>query len=368
MVNGRDQPGRTTKAGAKVPHFYWEEIKMNVNKLYALATTAAVALGAGTATAADIELKLSHFLPSVHGLQTEILGPWVEALNAKTDEEIEVEIFSAGSSFGNITRQLDQVQSGVIDIAVGLAAVPRDRLPRTEMVDMPLMTDNRSALNKAVWDITPTYLAQEYKGLKLLGFMNDCAVMHARDKELDSLEALKGMRVRVPSVLAAEMMAAVGAIPVTMPSPEVYESMEKGVIDGVVTVWDFISALKFHEVTQSHLDDIAVCGTMWFAMNERKYNSLPEGVRRAIDELSGQAFVDSLDVHYEAWETAGKAAARDAGHAIYKLSEEEKAEWNGLVAPIIEKRLQEVEAKGVTDIRAAYDALVKAIAVRSGAN
>lgn len=339
---------------------------MKIHKLSALAATAVITFSAATASAADIELKLSHFLPSVHGMQTEILEPWIEALNEKTEEDVEVEIFSAGSSFGNITRQLDQVQSGVIDIAIGLAAVPRDRLPRTELVDMPLMTDDRSALNKAVWDIAPQYLEQEYKGLKLLGFMNDCAVMHARDKELDSLEALKGMRVRVPSVLAAEMMSAVGAVPVTMPSPEVYENMEKGVIDGVITVWDFVSALKFDEVTQSHLDNIAVCGTMWFAMNKRKYDSLPEDVRQAIDDLSGQAFIDSLDPHYEAWEAAGKAAARDAGHKIYTLSDAERAKWAALVEPIIEKRLQDVEAKGVTDIRDAYQALVDAIAARSG--
>ncbi|MAW85799.1 MAG: C4-dicarboxylate ABC transporter [Phyllobacteriaceae bacterium] len=334
----------------------------------ALAASISAMLATGSAMAADVELKLSHFLPSVHGLQTEILEPWAKALDEKTATSVEVEIFSAGSSFGNIARQLDQVQAGVIDIAVGLAAVPRDRLPRTELVDMPLMAENRSALNKAVWDITADHLSRDYKGLKLLGFFNDCAVLHARDKELDSLAALEGMRVRVPSVLGAKMLSAVGAIPVTMPSPEVYENMEKGVIDGVITVWDFISTLKFHEVTKSHLDNVAVCGTMWFAMNERKYDSLPEDVRAAIDELSGQTLIDSLDPLYEQWEAAGKAAATDAGHKIYKLSPDEQARWATLVEPIIEERLKEVEAMGVSDIREAYSALTEAIARREGEN
>lgn len=338
---------------------------MTINRLSVLVTTAAVTCGASTALAADIELKLSHFLPSVHGMQTEILEPWIEALNDRTEDEVEVEIFSAGSSFGNITRQLDQVQSGVIDIAIGLAAVPRDRLPRTELVDMPLIAEDRSALNKALWDVTPEYVQKDYKGLKLIGFLNDCAVVHSREKEIDSLAALEGMRLRVPSVLGAKMVSTVGAIPVTMPSPEVYENMEKGVIDGFTAPWDFVSTLKFDEVTRSHLDNIALCGTMWFAMNQRKFDSLPDDVKVAIDELSGDAFVASLDSHYEAWELAGQQAAKAEGHSIYTLSEEDQAHWNALVEPIIEERLQEVEAMGVTDIRDAYDALVDAIAARS---
>ena len=87
----------------------------------ALAASISAMLATGSAMAADVELKLSHFLPSVHGLQTEILEPWAKALDEKTATSVEVEIFSAGSSFGNIARQLDQVQAGVIDIAVGLA-------------------------------------------------------------------------------------------------------------------------------------------------------------------------------------------------------------------------------------------------------
>lgn len=335
---------------------------MKTMKIAAAATALGVALAGSTALAADIELKLSHFLPSVHGMQTEVLVPWIAALNERTAESLEVEIFSAGSSFGNITRQLDQVQSGVIDLAIGLAAVPRDRLPHTELVDMPLITEDRYALSRALWDITPDYLQQDYKGLKLLGYFNDCAVVHARDRELDSLAALEGMRVRVPSVLGAKMMSAAGAVPVTMPSPEVYENMEKGVIDGMTTVWDFVSALKFDEVTQSHLDNIALCGTMWFAMNQKKFDSLPDDVKTAIDELSGMPFIESLDAKYRAWDAAGRAAAEAAGHSIYKLSDEEHAKWNALVEPIIEERLQEVEAMGVTDIREAYGALLEAIA------
>jgi TRAP-type C4-dicarboxylate transport system substrate-binding protein len=147
-----------------------------------------------------------------------------------------------------------------------------------------------------------------------------------------------------------------------MPSPEVYENMEKGVIDGLTAPWDFVSALKFDEVTQSHLDNIAICGTMWFAMNQNKFDSLPDDVKAAIDELSGMPFIESLDAKYQAWEAAGRAAAEEAGHSVYALSDEDHAKWNALVEPIIEERLQEVEAMGVTDIREAYGALVDAIA------
>jgi|TARA_R110002072_G_scaffold11771_4_gene52545 TRAP-type C4-dicarboxylate transport system substrate-binding protein len=71
---------------------------------FALATSTALTAGAASAT---INLKLSHFVPSAIGLQTEFMEPWARELETCSNGEVEVEIYPAGSALGNIANQFD---------------------------------------------------------------------------------------------------------------------------------------------------------------------------------------------------------------------------------------------------------------------
>lgn len=78
---------------------------MKMKSLIGAAT--ALLMTTSMASAQEIELKLSHFLPSVHGLQKDLPEPWIAQLGEKTDGQVTVAIYPAGSSFGHIARQLD---------------------------------------------------------------------------------------------------------------------------------------------------------------------------------------------------------------------------------------------------------------------
>ena len=72
----------------------------------ALAAVAGLALaGAGPAkqaAAAEINLKLSHFLPPVHGIHTDFIEPWAKQLEACTNGKVAVEIYPGGTQLGNV--------------------------------------------------------------------------------------------------------------------------------------------------------------------------------------------------------------------------------------------------------------------------
>ncbi len=108
---------------------------------------AALALIAGTASAmpvkaADIELKISTMFPSTHFIQTLALEPWAKAIEEKTNGKVHFTFFPAGSALGNATRQFDQVRNGIVDIAVGIPAIPRGRHPRTVLIELPFTVPN----------------------------------------------------------------------------------------------------------------------------------------------------------------------------------------------------------------------------------
>ena len=189
--------------------------------------SAGVAVAATMATAAQAEttLKISHYLPAVHGIHTDFIEPWSKEVSACTDGEIKFEISPAGTQLGNVARQQEQVMAGVVDIANGLTGIPRGRFPRTSLIDMPFLTDDAGAASNALWEIYPDYLAEEYKGLKVLAlYAHNGGLLHTSTKKVETMEDMKGLRIRTPSPAVSEMLSYLGADPQGLPPGEVYEN------------------------------------------------------------------------------------------------------------------------------------------------
>lgn len=307
------------------------------------------------AMAQTIELKLSHFLPSTHPSHRDFLEPWARELEARTNGKVKVTIFPAGSAFGHVEKQLDQVRAGVVDIAHGLTGIPRGRLPRTTIIDMPFLVKTADAASKTLWALYPKWLAPEYKGFKVLALhAHNAGLIHTRDKPIRTMEDLKGLRLRFPSVAIAMMEKHLGATPVGLPPTQVYENLQKGAIDGTVFPYDAISGFKLHEVLGHHLDARVYTTSFYFVMNERKYNSLPADVRKAIDDISGDVLVAKFGDWWNKWDQPGLEAIKAKGNPITTLDDAERAKWREALQPVIKEYLASLKEQGVEDPEGLY--------------
>lgn len=328
----------------------------------ALAAICAIGLGAPAVSAETLNLRVSTGFPSVHDTTTKLMLPWIDELSARSGVEIKAQLYAAGSSLGALDRQLDQVQKGLVDAAVGLAVVPRGRMPRTELGDIPFLGSDSRAVNEGLSSLIDTDLAPDFKGLKLVNVVMDCAVIHTVNTPVKTLDDMKGLRIRVPSALGAETVKAVGAIPVTMPQSEIYESLQRNVIDGAISPWDIISSLKLGEVLNHHTDNILFCGQLWFAFNERKYNAFPDAVKAAFDEIDGEYALNMAQNVYDEGRNAAKEFAREHGNEFHKLSDADIAEWKARMQPAVDAYLAEYEKSRVPNIREIKAHLDEAIA------
>lgn len=315
--------------------------------------------------AQTVELKLSHYLPAVNAISTDFIANWAADVEKRSNGKVKITVFPAGSSFGQIDRQLDQVKSGVVDIAFGLVGVPRDRLPRTELIELPFLTQDRNVANRALWDVAKKDLAPEYQGLKLLALTVDMTHLHTKGKPINTLDDLKGLRIRAPSVTVNKILTDIGAVPVNMPPVQVYENLEKGVIDGTVFAWDPIASYRLSEVLDNHVENVVSAVSFWFAMNDKKYAALPPDVRAAIDAASGDALVPRFDGWFQKWSQAGIDAAKARKSRISKLSDADVQRWKKTSEKVVDDRLAELDGRGVKDARGVYKAMQDAVARHS---
>jgi len=325
-----------------------------MKRLIAAGGLLAFALSASPAAALD--LKRSTFLPSAHFTQKEMLEPWAADLKACTNGEVNVTIFPAGSAFGHVAKQLDQVRAGVVDLSHGLTGIPRGRLPRTTIIDMPFLTKTADSATKTLWALHQGgHMGNEYRGLKVLALhAHNPGKIHTREKKVGSIEDLKGLRIRFPSLAISMMLKHLGGSPVGLPPTQVYENLQKGVIDGTVFPWEAIYAFKLHEVLKYHLDAKVYTTSFYFVMNEKKYKALPANVRGCIDKLSGEAIVNKMGPLWNKYDAPGLKAIQDKGNEIITVGDDKRAEWLTALQPMVDGYLKALKKQGVKDPAALY--------------
>jgi len=338
-------------------------MKSTRNLLVGAALSAAIALGVANDAEARTKLKLSHYLPSVHGIHTDFIVPWTEQVSQCSGGEVEFEVFAAGTQLGNVARQQEQVVAGVVDIAHGLHGIPRGRFPRTSLIDMPFLTDDAGAATHALWQLLPNVLAEEYKGLKVLALhAHNGGLLHTTQKKVETMEDMKGLRLRTPSPAVSDMLSFLGATPQGLPPGEVYENLQRGVLDGTVFPWDPVKSFGLNEVLKYHLELGAYTVSFFFVMNERSYARLSPKARACIDQYSGDALIPKFGDWWDAWDKPGREQAIAAGHAITKLSDAERERWREALQPMINAYIQKVKSEGVANAEEIYRLMQKKIA------
>ena len=105
----------------------------------------------GASAQARIELKLSHNFPPNHGIQKDFLEPWAADLETRTKGQVKVRTFDVSSPLGNPASQLEKLESGAIDIAHGMQGAYGKRFARTEVIEMPFLTENADVASRILW-------------------------------------------------------------------------------------------------------------------------------------------------------------------------------------------------------------------------
>jgi TRAP-type C4-dicarboxylate transport system substrate-binding protein len=326
---------------------------------------AAVALGfAAQSHAQDkVELKVTTFVPPTHGFVVDVLEPWVKDLERRTGGKVTGRVFAGNSPFVKTENQADQVKQGVTDVGWGLNGIPRGRLPRSSIMEMPFVAESADSASRALWAMLPGMLAEDYKGFKVLALhCHNPGLFHTRDKKLETIFDVKGLRMRAPNPPTQALLQHLGAAPVGMPPGQVYESLEKGVIDGAVFPWDAIKGFRLEGLLKNHLDARVYTSCFHVVMNEAKYASLPADAKKAIDDTTGPAMVNKFGEWWGKWDQAGLEAVKAKGNTIVAVSNETREKWRVQLKPVIDQELAALEKSGVANARQIYDEMLKQVA------
>lgn len=304
-------------------------------------------LGAGPSIAG--ELKLAHFMSPKHPMDRFIMRPWSKDLAKASGGELTVRIYPGGALGKGPVAQFKRAVDGIADITFGLQGFTSNLFPRTGLIELPGMAKNAEIAAGKLWD-SFTLLAPEYKRVKVLAlWTNESQTIMTRNKPIRSVNDMKGLKFRVPSKTQANAIKAMGGVPVFMPINRVYNALNTGVIDGIMTGPSTVLSFKFHEVAKYFTVGLPIGRSPFFlVMNKNKWNGLSAKEKDLINKTTGRALSVKASKFYM------KAGAKGLGvvkkskkHEVIKFTPAEWAKAKAILDASREKQVSDAEGKGV---------------------
>lgn len=217
-----------------------------------------------------------------------------QRINDATDGRIQVQYFAAGERVGAFDS-FDEVASGNAQAYHAADYYWKGKHPGWAYftaVPFGLTYTERQAWihwmgGQELWD----ELAGEY-GLKCLACGSTGVQMGGWfNKEINSADDLKGLKMRIPG-LGGDVMAKLGASPVSLPGGQIYENLVSGSIEATEWVgpWNdyamkFYEAAKYYYYPGFHEPG----GFLSFGMNASWWGSLSKSDQLIIEACCGQS-------------------------------------------------------------------------------
>ena len=287
-----------------------------------LAATAAILALSAAAQAAEVTLRVHHFLSADAPMHTEVLVPWEKAGEDQSGARTHCQIFPPRQMGCKPPQRSDQARDGIVDVSWMLLGYTPGRFPLAEVFELPFMSGTATQTTAALQDFQAKYLGDEMRQVHPLLLHAPAGYkFHMTGAPIQSLDDLKGKKIRAPSRAMTEALNALGATAVGMPVPEVAQALTTGVIDGAQIPWEVVGSLRVEEITRSHTEIGSENGgmstsVMALVMNRGKYDSLPDDLKKMIDDNSGAKLAALAGEAFDRVEAEERQKYLDAGAAI----------------------------------------------------
>jgi TRAP-type C4-dicarboxylate transport system substrate-binding protein len=298
--------------------------------------------------AADpIELKIATFEPPHAFAASAILKGWADKINEQSEGRLNVKIF-AGGVLGKPPQQYDIVKGGVADIAWTVLGYIGGQFPLSSVIELPFMSDTAEGGTRALNTLSEEgYFDKEMSDIHLIGLHTMHSFQfHFKDKKVTEVDQFKGLKMRVPGKVYANIITKLGATPVRVPAPGAYEALQRGVLDGTPFPYAAVGSFRLGDVTKYHAEVNLGNAAFGLLMNKEKYQSLPDDLKKIIDDNSGHVFGDWAAALIDANDAKQRAnIAAMEGHEITVVEGAALEKFRSVLKPVTTEWLAEMKEK-----------------------
>jgi len=344
-------------------------MKSRVRSTIAGAAVGAIALlAAGCTTTADptgpqtytMAIYISNSAP--HG---EALGWVIDQLKERSGGRIVIEPYYDGSLLP-AAEILAGVAEDRADFGFMTPLYHPAELPLSQVTSIPFATTDVRAVSSAVTNVyaeNADYQHEwEAQGVDVLNFIGVAPSMFAGKEPVTGLDYIEGRSIRAAGYGAIAIEVA-GGNPVSLVVGELYESLDRGLIDGYTNMlFDTMPSLSLQEVAPYIADTgLGTYGVNSIIVNPGVWEGFSDSDRALIEELIPEFEARYFD-NLAAAEDKACELTKEAGGNVVVWSDADVSKWKALVGDRpLEQWRSTVENTGA-DVDAFYDAYLAGLA------
>ena len=327
----------------------------------ALGLFAAMGCGAALAQDKQVTLKVSLWVPAAHPL---VPGSkvWGESIEKASGGTIKTVIFPS-EQLGKAFDHYDMARDGIADVTYVNPGYQPGRFPIISLGQVPFIFGDGHKGTQAFDAWYRAYAEKEMKDTKYcFGFIHDPGGFHSRAKKVSVPDDIKGMKIRPAQSTIGQMVTLLRGTNVQASAPESRDAIERGVADAITFPWGSVFLFGIDKVTKYHIDAPLYTTVFTYSMNKAVYDGMSAAQKKVIDDHCTTEWAEKVAGPWADFEAAGREKMKKTeGHEVYKLSDDQLAQWKKVVEPLRAAWAESVKKAGgdADAIAKALDAQVK---------
>lgn len=301
---------------------------------------------ASSAHSQTVALRYSNFFPAPH--KNSILADeWGKEVEKRTAGRVKVTYYP-GATLTPAAQTYDSVEKGIADVGLSVLGYTMGKFPLTEVTDLPLGYQSGYLATKMINAYYNKFKPKEFDNTVVMYLSaHGPGLVNTAKKEVAKMEDLKGLKIRSHGN-SAKIVQHLGGAPVGMPMTETYDSISRGVAEGVMCPLEAMKGWKLGEVCNyTTLNYGSSYSTGFFVvMNKAKWNSISKADQAVIQKIN-EEWIEKQGKIWDEIDVEGKQLMSQPGKKMVALSKEEDARWAKAVAPMLDDYVKATKAKGL---------------------
>jgi len=333
--------------------------------MIALGLASCTLLLTAPASAADIALRVADSFPSGHYISEQVTKWYMDRVTKETDNKVTFQYYPS-EQLGKAKDILKLTQTGVADIGYVAPAFVTDKLPLSVVAELPLGFSTSCAGTMAYYKLASDGIIAQRElapnGVKLLfAIVLPPYQVFLRSGSFSDLNSLNGAKIRTTGNAKELAVKKLGAVPLQIATPDVYQSLSRGTIDGMLFPYSSIFSYDLQDQIKSASKD-ANFGSfvVTYLISEKRWKSLPSDVQTTMARIGREATERGCEISQR---NEQQDQERLAAHGVKEVefSGADKTRFEKEMSDVSDEWAKELDGRGKpgTEVLEAFKSALK---------
>ena len=290
---------------------------------------------AAPARADEITLKFATLSTADGPLNTRMLHPWAERVNAAGKGIVQLDVRD-GFAIANYNNIYDRVLDDVVQVAFTVTGSIAGKFALSDVVDLPFLFDRPDDASVAYWRLYKSgALDGEYTEIVPLYLVTLANSGLHLDRTPPAPDNIRGLKIVASSKITADIVAALGGSPISLQQNDMYTALQRHAVDGTYGAWTSFPAFKLGEVTSYHIEAKLGGAPEMVFMAKKRFDALPASAQKILMDNSAEAASRRFGEYWMNLDNKVRRQYRQSsGHTVAELTPAQRDAWRAKLEPI----------------------------------